>query len=171
LDKYDFISKENKILSDRIQQLELKKFELQNKVKENEKNEVKLLLEIGKKFEFGIDITKNLSEAMKYFKRAAEKGDSEGIDCYIRSICMKYCGDDSFEKEVSDLKRMIDSGNDYFISKYLKEYNHGFFGTVNPTNAIILFKSMTEQGNYLVFIIILNIFINQNSNKVKKINR
>jgi hypothetical protein len=33
---------------------------------------------------------------------------------------MKYCGDYSFEKEVSALKRMIDSGNDYFISKYIK---------------------------------------------------
>jgi TPR repeat protein len=86
LDKYDFISKENKILSDRIQQLEVKKSELQNKVNEND--EVKLLLEIGKKSELGIDITKNHSEATKYFKRAAEKGDSEGINCYIRSICM-----------------------------------------------------------------------------------
>jgi hypothetical protein len=33
---------------------------------------------------------------------------------------MKYCGDYSFEKEVSDLKKMIDSGNDYFNSKYFK---------------------------------------------------
>jgi hypothetical protein len=86
---------------------------------------------------------------MKYFKRAAEKGDPEGIDCYIRSICMKHCGDDSFEKEVSDLKKMINSRNDYFIPKYLKKYNHGFFGTVNPSNAVILSKSMAEQSYYL----------------------
>jgi hypothetical protein len=44
---------------------------------------------------------------------------------------------------------MIDSGNDYLISKYLEEYNHGFFGTINPSNAVILFKSMAKQGNYL----------------------
>jgi serine/threonine protein kinase len=98
---------------------------------------------IGLKHNFGLGVKKNIEEARKYFKMAAEAGLSAGMFNY----CFSILNTDKRAEALEYLKQSAEAGNPDGVFNYAVALDQGWSGRPNLPEAMKYYGIAADRGN------------------------